>query len=233
MSVGLLLTLAGLAIVDSTSIGTLFVPIWLLISPGRPRVARILGYLATIALFYFAVGLAIVFGAESVGDAVGRALDSTVALWIQLVVGVGLFALSFRFDPKRRKEKQPNRWRERATTDAPARWIVGLALLAGLAEVATMLPYLGAITLLSTSDVDIAVVPLVLAGYCVVMVVPALGLLVARVAAQAKVDPLLRRLDDWFTRKASSAMGWVLAIAGFLVARDAVARLFFPQLLGN
>jgi len=232
MTIALLLTLAGLAIVDSTSIGTLFVPIWLLLSPGRPRVGRILGYLATIALFYFAVGLAIVLGAASFGDAVGRALNSAPALWVQLAVGVGLFVLSFRFDPKRRKERGPGKWRERATADAPAHWLIGLALLAGLAEVATMLPYLGAITLLTTSDVDSSAVPLVLAGYCVVMVLPAIVLLVARIAARSKVEPLLRRLDAWIAKKASSAIGWILAIVGFLVARDAVARLFFPQLLG-
>jgi len=95
-----------------------------------------------------------------------------------------------------------------------------------------MLPYLGAITLLTTSDVDSSAVPLVLAGYCVVMVLPAIVLLVARIAARSKVEPLLRRLDAWIAKKASSAIGWILAIVGFLVARDAVARLFFPQLLG-
>jgi hypothetical protein len=34
---------------------------------------------------------------------VGGTLDSPAALWIQLVLGIGLFVLSFRFDPKRRK----------------------------------------------------------------------------------------------------------------------------------
>ena len=38
------------------------------------------------------------------------------------------------------------RWRDRAMAgESSARWLVGLALLAALAEVATMLPYLGAL----------------------------------------------------------------------------------------
>jgi hypothetical protein len=43
----------------------------------------------------------------------------------------------------------------------------------------------------------------------------------------------LRRLDDFLSRHADSAIGWVMAIAGFLVARDAAARLWWPQLLGG
>jgi hypothetical protein len=49
MSVGLLLPLAGLALVDSTSIGTLFIPVWLLLTPGPVNGRRILAYLGTIA----------------------------------------------------------------------------------------------------------------------------------------------------------------------------------------
>jgi hypothetical protein len=37
MSVALLLSLVGLALVDSTSIGTLFIPVWLLLAPGPVR----------------------------------------------------------------------------------------------------------------------------------------------------------------------------------------------------
>lgn len=45
MSTGLLLSLAGLALLDSTSIGTLFIPVWLLLTPDRIGVGRVLGYL--------------------------------------------------------------------------------------------------------------------------------------------------------------------------------------------
>ncbi|MEU5675395.1 hypothetical protein ABZ749_34945, partial [Micromonospora sp. NPDC047753] len=62
MTPELLLSLAGLALIDSTSIGTLFIPVWLLLAPGPVNVRRILGYLATIAVFYLAVGLLLVWG---------------------------------------------------------------------------------------------------------------------------------------------------------------------------
>jgi hypothetical protein len=228
VSAALLATLAGLALVDSTSIGTLFIPVWLLLAPGRVRAGRILGYLATIATFYFGVGLLIVAGVGSVGDTVSAALGGRTGLWLQLALGVGLFTLSFRFDPKRtRTTGRVDRWRERATSgSSSAGWLMGLALLAALAEVATMLPYLGAIGLLATSDVPGWTVAVVLAGYCALMVLPAAVLLAARILARSRVEPLLQRLNAWIAKHAASATGWVLAIVGFLVARDAAFRLW-------
>lgn len=148
-------------------------------------------------------------------------------LWAQLVLGVGLFLLSFRYDGKRRpRTGGVLRWRDRATAgDSSARWLVGLALLAALAEVATMLPYLAAVGLLATADVNGPTVVALLGGYCLVMVVPALLLLTARVAFRRGIAPVLAWLNRWITAKAGSALGWILGIAGFLLARDAALRL--------
>ncbi|MFI6264373.1 GAP family protein [Micromonospora sp. NPDC051006] len=235
MSVGLLLSLAGLALIDSTSIGTLFIPIWLLLAPGRVSVPRILAYLGTIAAFYLAVGLLLVWGGTRLADALGGALDQRPVLWAQLALGIALFALSFRYDGKRqRRSGGVLRWRDRATSgDSSARWLVGLALLAALAEVATMLPYLGAVSLLASADLGAPTVAALLTGYCLVMVVPAVLLLAARVAVPRLVEPVLARLNRWITEKAGSALGWVLGIAGFLVARDAALRLDLFDLLNR
>ncbi|MEU1588613.1 GAP family protein [Micromonospora sp. NPDC005710] len=233
MTPELLLSLAGLALIDSTSIGTLFIPVWLLLAPGPVNVRRILGYLATIATFYLAVGLLLVWGGSTLGEALGGALDNRGVLWAQLVLGIGMLALSFRYDGKRRpRTGGVLRWRDRATAgDSSARWLVGLALLAALAEVATMLPYLGAVGLLATSGVGAAGVAGLLAGYCLVMVLPAVLLLGARVARPRLVEPMLARLNTWIVTKAGSALGWILGIAGFLIARDAAAQLSLFDLI--
>lgn len=234
MEPGLILSLVGLALVDSTSIGTLVIPIWLLLAPGRPPLARLVGYLATIAGFYFLVGVAIVSGAGALAEPLGRVFETRTALYVQLALGVALFGWSFRFDPKKRRPGSPGRlekWRARVTEPGSDRssawWLLGLALTAGLMEVATMLPYLGAIGLLTTSGVDWPERGVVLAGYCLVMIVPALVLLAARVLAAEKVRSPLERLNGWFAKHATSTTGWVLGIAGFLIARDAAARLWF------
>ncbi|MGJ5827760.1 GAP family protein [Streptomyces ossamyceticus] len=235
MNTPLSLSLAGLALLDSTSVGTLFIPVWLLLAPGRFNVGKVLVYVVTITVFYFGVGLAVVHGADNLFSVAGEALDARTGLWIQFGVGVGLFLLSFRFDPERREKRGRNdtgKWRDRVGAHSSAPWMVGLALLAGLAEVATMLPYLGAISMLTTSGLHTVEITALLAGYCLVMVVPAVLLLAGRVLLRSAVDPALERMNDWISRRATGATGWVLAISGFLVARDAAARLWVPEAFG-
>lgn len=220
MTVGLVAALAGLALLDSTSIGTLFIPIWLMLTPGRLKLSRFAVYLGTITVFYFGVGILIVLGATRL---IGH-LDSPVASWIQLVIGVFLFAISFRFDSK--KKTNTGKWQNRINANGSAAALAGVAVLAGVVELATMLPYLGAIGMMSAADLRPAQIGLLLAGYCLVMIVPALVLLGARLALRSKVEPFLTRISTWFAEKGAGATGWILGIAGFLVARDAIARLF-------
>ena len=242
--------LVVLALIDSTSFGTLLVPVWLLLAPGRLRAGRVLVYLATVAGFYLVVGIVVMLGAGAFLDRFGDALDTRAAGVVQLLLGIALFALSFRFDGKRaaRRAEQAaaegrppapgrlSRWRERALgieadgavavrTRASLLPLVGLALGAAAVEVGSMLPYLAAIGLLTTSDVAWPASAGVLAAYCVVMVAPALVLLGGRVVAARAVDPVLRRLDRWLTKNAAEMTGWVLGILGVLLALNAMGRL--------
>ncbi|MEN5075462.1 GAP family protein [Isoptericola cucumis] len=115
--------LVVLALVDSTSFGTLLIPVWLLMAPGRLRPGRLLAYLGTVAVFYLAVGVVVLLGAGAFLDRFGDALDSRPVMIAQLLLGIGLVALSFRFDGKKararaeREGARPGRlvrWRERA-----------------------------------------------------------------------------------------------------------------------
>ncbi|MBD5785853.1 GAP family protein [Cellulosimicrobium terreum] len=251
--------LVVLALVDSTSFGTLLVPVWLLLAPGRLRAGRILTYLGTVAGAYLGIGIVVMLGAGAFLDRFGDALDTRAAAIVQLLLGIGLFALSFRFDGKRAARRAEtaaaeggparpgrlSRWRERAlgieaaadpvtgtaTGDGTLRTrasvlpLVGLALGAVAIEVASMLPYLAAIGIITTSDVGRPASAGVLAAYCVVMVAPALLLLLGRLVAARAVDPLLRRLDRWLTKNAAEMTGWVLGILGVLLALNAIGRL--------
>ncbi|GAA0498288.1 hypothetical protein Ade02nite_91430 [Paractinoplanes deccanensis] len=224
MDLALLGSLAVLALIDSTSFGTLLIPLWLLMHPGRVRPVRLLVFLGTVAAFYFAVGLAVALGADAFLPQITSLLDTRPASWTQLVLGVGLFFLSFRLDRRRGGGGRPARWRERALTDGSAASLAGLALAAAAAEVTTMLPYLAAIGLLTNAGLTPGTVALVMAGYCLVMILPALVLLAARLAAGDLLTPLLTRAGDWLAR--SNALSWVVGIVGFLLARDAAIRLF-------
>jgi hypothetical protein len=222
----LLGSLVVLALIDSTSFGTLLIPIWLMLHPGPVRAGRVLAFLGTVAAFYFLVGVAVAAGADALLPNLAAIVDSRLWLWIQLTIGVALFFLSFRMGRKKGDATAGGRlvrWRERAMTTGSLAGLVGLALTAVAIEVGTMLPYLAAIGLVTTAQLPAGQVVLIMAGYCVVMVIPALGLLGARLALGQRIEPLLRRISRWLSN--SEALAWVVGIVGFLLARDAAFRL--------
>ncbi|MEV0166929.1 GAP family protein [Nonomuraea fuscirosea] len=226
MTIALLLTLAALAVVDSTSFGTLGIPVYLLLAADRSRGSRLLTYLATVVVFYFLVGVALMLGLTAAMDAFGDLLDSRPVRVVELAAGVGLFALSYRFDPKwRAKRGRPERTFE-PRVGGP-RTMVLLGLTAGVLEVATMVPYLAAIGLMTTSGLTTAQWVPVLAAYVLVMIVPTLVLMALRGMAGGRLEPKLERLRAWLTKHSASMVSWGMAIVGFLLARDAAVHLFF------
>ncbi|WP_181064486.1 GAP family protein [Pseudoclavibacter sp. AY1F1] len=291
MTTELLLSLLGLALVDSLSAGTLLIPIFFLLAPGRIRLGRILTYLATIASFYFLVGLILTAGASVFLENATAVLETPAAYAVQLVLGAGLLAVAILMPTKKKVPvgaevtqggqiaqggqvaqggqdgqvtqggqdgqiaqggqdgevtqraqggvthdmQGPSadlapargrlaRWRERALGSGSPATVIVLALAAGLIELATMIPYLAAVGLLTGSGLGFGGSSLLLAVYCVVMIVPALLLLFARVAARRTVEPPLRRLADWLSRNAAENTAWIIGIVGFLLLRDALSH---------
>lgn len=226
MDLPLLGSLAVLALIDSTSFGTLLIPIWLMLHPGPVRAGRLLVFLGTVATFYFGVGVAVAAGAGAVLPNLAAIVESRPFTWVQLIVGIALFFLSFRMGRKKSADAgggRLTRWRARAMTTGSVAGLIGLALTAVAIELGSMLPYLAAIGLVTTAQLPAGQVVLVMAGYCLVMVIPALGLLGARLALGHRIEPLLERISRWLTN--SDALAWVVGIVGFLLARDAVFRL--------
>lgn len=237
MTLSLIGPLIILALVDSTSFGTLLIPVWLMLSAGRVRLGRMLLYLGTIVVFYGAVGMAIALGAGVFWEPLSRLLETPVALGVLLLGGIALIVVSFRMDSKKARERQRAggggrvaRLRARAMGEDGAGTgslgaLIGLALGAATLEVATMLPYLAAIGLITGAALGPVATAGTLLAYCVVMVLPALVLLTVRLVAARRVEPALRRFSDWMSKHAASTTAWVVGIVGFLIARDAAARL--------
>ncbi|MFE6648625.1 GAP family protein [Nocardioides sp. NPDC057772] len=229
--------LAVLALIDSTSFGTLLIPVWLLMAPGRVRPGRILVYLSAIAGFYALLGIAILLGGSAAAETLAGVSDSRPFLWGQLLLGVGLFAWSFKLDPPRSgtaradAQEAPRRllrWRERAVASesGSASALAAMAVLAGLVEAASMLPYLAAIGIIGTEGPGWPVSALWILVYCAVMIAPALVLTALRVLAAPWVARPLALLDGWLIKHAASATAWAVGIVGFLLARAALWPLF-------
>lgn len=227
MDLELLGPLVVLALIDSTSFGTLLIPIWLMLHPGPVRPGRLLVFLGTVAAFYFAVGVAVAAGAGALLPNLAAIADSRPFLWVQLTAGVALFFLSFRIGRRKKGTEAGGgrlaRWRERALTTGSVAGLIGLALTAVAIELGSMLPYLAAIGLITTAQLPAGQVALIMAGYCLVMIIPALALLSGRLAFGHRIEPALERISRWLAN--SETLAWVVGIVGFLLARDAAFRL--------
>lgn len=179
MDAALLLPLVGLALVDSTSFGTLVLPLWMLVQP-KVRMSRYLTYLGTVATSYTLVGVALVLGATELRSGIEIVGQLQWVRWGQLLLGAMLLAASFRLG-RRDDDGPPPRalaWQNRLVgEDTTLATAVGLGVLAAGAEVASMLPYIGAVALLAAAELPSQQWVLILVGYNVIMVLPALLLL--------------------------------------------------------
>ncbi|MEV4669335.1 GAP family protein [Microbacterium sp. LWO12-1.2] len=261
------LSLAVLALIDGLSVGTLLIPVFLLLNPGRVRAGRILLYLVTIAAFYLVIGLLFLWGLVNLVDVAADFLASPAGLVIRLVVGASLLITAFVMptgsgsrekaaatahlgasstgltppaadvSPDAASSAPPGRitrWRKRLldpSTRGTA--VMGVAIAAGLVEVATMLPYIVAMTMLADAGVGTPLRVLSLVGYCVLMILPALILLVLRVVAARLVQRPLERFAAWMERNGAENTAWIIGIIGFLIARSAATELGIFDALGQ
>ncbi|MDQ1128341.1 GAP family protein [Microbacterium sp. SORGH_AS_0888] len=231
-------TLAVLALTDSMSIGTMVIPLWFLTTPGRPRVARIALYLATVMAAYVAVGAALVLGGRVIFERGTALLSSPPVLVAQLLLGAALVIVSCALDTKAARARaaaRPRRagrlvrWRDRAMgrgdDGTPHRAalaaIVLLALLAVGVEIASMLPYLVATGIIAAHVTTPAAAIGTLVAYCAVMIAPAVALTIARLAAGDAIEAPLRRGEAWLTRHSRSTTLWIVGIAGVLLGAGA------------
>ncbi|GLU90317.1 GAP family protein [Agromyces sp. NBRC 114283] len=271
----LAITLAVLALVDGLSIGTLLIPVFLLLAP-RLRGSRVLLYLVTIAVFYLLVGILFMLGLVNLVDVAQSFLSSTTGLWIRLLLGAGLLVVAFAMPTNEQAKKKREaaaaervtsaarggvlpdaaagaadasdatpaagdpapggriaRWRDRLLADGTSPLtVMAVALGAGLIEVATMLPYLVAMGMLAEAELSMPLRFGALAGYCLLMIAPALVLLVLRIVAAPLVKAPLERLAAWLERTASENTAWIVGIVGFILARSAASELgLFEQFL--
>jgi len=262
--------LGVLALVDSTSIGTLVIPVWLLMRRDAGRTTgKVAVYLGAVGVFYFIVGLLLLSGASGLGQMMGGGISTLLEVpavqAVMIAAGAGMLLWSFKDSLKKpgtepgaagpqaapgfapnaagggdpqagsaratavlqRSQATERRWQHRIGKALDTRGgLLGLALLAGLLELPTMLPYLAAVGLVTSSGTGWTMSAGVLGLYCLVMLLPAAMLLTARGLLGRRLDGPLERLRAWLSKAAGEAVLWIVGIVGFLMLRAGLAGLF-------
>ena len=218
---------AGLALVDSLSAGTLVIPIALIVIWRRVRLGLLGTYLATIATAYCGLGIALLVGFDA-------AVLRLWFRWVTLVLGAGLFIFG-TFSPTPKKPAAthtagPEVTKSRASRLArsaslSASGMVGLALGAAVVEAATMLPYLGAMGIIQSMSFGFSGKVAIIAGYCIIMVLPATLIAVIAGAAGPAIFPRLERAIRRLEYEAKVTLLWIAAIVGVYMAASSAQGL--------
>jgi cytochrome c biogenesis protein CcdA len=243
MNIELLGPLVLLALIDSTSFGTLLIPLWLMSVPGRLRPGRIVLFLGTVAAFYLLLGIALLLGASLLLDTLRQTGNSQPLRIAQLVAGIGFTAFGVLKEPwtKAGKQRRVARRAEKVArsgpsllmrlrslasdASAPVGAVFLLALTAAAIEAASMIPYLAAIGFLTASELSLIGRSVVLFWYCLLMITPALLLLVARLSLHGHVSPILTKLEAILSRNANEAIAWGLSLIGLYMVVDSLNAL--------
>ena len=225
-----------LALIDSLSIGTLVIPLVLLLQP-RVRWSMFGAYCVMLGLFYFVLGILLLLGLSALLGPLTTAIDSPAGLWVQLIVGGALLIWALFYDlpivqrllgkKNNTDTSMINRWEARLSGKVGIVSVISIAVIAGLVESATMAPYLAAIGILVTSEISLPLQIITLLGYCIVMFTPIIVLAIIRRATGNRLDELFMKIKNRVVKEVAATTPWVIGIIGFYMASFASAGLFY------
>ncbi len=219
------IALIGLALVDSLSIGTLVIPVALMVKWGSVRRSALTAYLGTVAIVYFGLGIAILLGLSGIGAQFEDISQSRVFAWVTLVLGVVLAGFGI-FGPNPVKPS-PGEVPERVAKSysSSLAGMIALGLGASLAEAATMLPYIAAMGIVGSFEAPFVVKAGVVALYCALMVMPAIGFALCADLVGKRFFGRMQRMLPKLQYETKITLLWVAAIVGIILIVRSVGRL--------
>lgn len=225
------LSLVGLALIDSLSMGTLVIPLVLIIKWQAMKAAHYTTYLTTIVCAYFMIGCALFMGLGWAVATVSQVTATAWFRWILLALGVALLLFGVLTpNPKRRSVEEivaarSEQVQSQRRKKAGLLSMVALALSAAVVETATMLPYLAALGIIQSQEIPFVAQLAVLALYCVVMVLPAILLGVAVKVLGNRVFERILGVLPRLEYEAKVTLLWIAAIVGFHIAYRSAVQL--------
>jgi len=210
MSLELLVTVGGLALLDTLSPATLGVTVYLLLTEKERINSRLMIYLVTVAAFYFLAGFAFMLGMDKLLAAFSSIFQNRIVSWITLIIGGILFIASFYY-PKSKKTGLP---RPKSKSKIS---MIALGFTTSLIEVGAAVPYFAAIGLMSTSNLAVYQWLPILAGYNFIMVLPPLIVFSLHLLLGRVMQRPLEKLQIKIAKHSGSAISWIMCIVGLIL----------------
>jgi len=228
----LLLILTPIALLDATSITPLcIVPLILLMSGPQP-VATSTAFLLGIFISYVICFVLVLVGLQSVIDAVARYFvhlwntPDTPDVWLGIVIGLVMIFFGARLE---RSREAPNDSRVQAGATPLQAFTGGFALtLIGLPGA---IPIFAAADQILRADPDRAGQAIAILFYTAVFVAPLSAVLLVRIFAGDRIEPLLRRISDAMTSWGQRFIVIALIGLGVVFVADGIGWLLGHPLL--
>jgi Sap, sulfolipid-1-addressing protein len=215
MGTELLYYLSGLALLDTLSPTIIGVTLLLILNGQRNITSKLFAYLLTIAVLYFALGIALMLGFTYILDAFSTFLQHTIISRTLFSIGVILFVASF-FVPANKKRTFPVPKTESILS------IILIGITTFLIEAGTAFPYFAAIGLMTTNGLLFYQWLPALAAYTIIMILPA-GLIFFGYRVLGRwFHRTLIILSNKLSEHSNSTLSWVLCIVGLILILNTV-----------
>jgi cytochrome c biogenesis protein CcdA len=214
---GTLVSLLGLAVLDSLNPSALAVTIYLLLQ-GRSYAPRVIVYLSAVFATYLGIGVLLMLGLGSLWGYV----EGPAAYAAQVVVGA-LFLAYALLAPERPREK--SRARTPRARGLAAIFLLGVTIT--VVEFSTAFPYLGAIAVLTNADLGTVQWLPILVAYNAIFVLPPLILMVVYGTFGARLRDRLDSLRERFEAGSRESLLWITGLVGFFLLADGLAFFDF------
>ncbi|HEX9153713.1 MAG TPA: GAP family protein [Candidatus Saccharimonadales bacterium] len=218
MSLASILTIAGIALLDSINPSAILVTLILLKKERYP--AKILAYASGIFAAYFGLGVLLILGADTVLGIAITPTARTAFKFTELVVGFALLGYAVFARPKNGSYALKH---VGDLTAAPK--LFGLGVLVTVVESSTALPYIGAIGIITFANVSAIEQLLILFAYNLLFIAPPLLIMLFYRLWHKNATT---KIASWQNRLASqdrNVWPWIVGAIGFLITRDAIAYL--------
>ncbi|MEO4053767.1 GAP family protein [Solibacillus sp. CAU 1738] len=210
MSIELLLTVGGLALLDTLSPATLGVTVYLLLTERKRLSSSLMIYLLTVAAFYFGVGVSLMFGLDVIMTSFSSIFQNRIVSWVMLIIGGILFIASFYFPTSKTSDFPKPKSKSKAS-------MVALGFTTSLIEAGTAFPYFAAIGLMTTSNLALFQWLPILASYNFIMVLPPLIMFTLHLLLGRVMQRPLEMLRIRLSMNSGSAISWIMCIVGLIL----------------